>query len=182
MRRKWIGSVVAATLVVGSLSGCAGEEAEAAPAAAAAAPAAAPAAASAAASAPTGIQRTIVSRAAMQDGGKAGAFEPGGHTVVLKLVIPPETSVGWHAHYDGGAVIVDKGTATTYGLNGPMCEPVRVKAGEAIFVPPVPQHQHLLRNEGTEPVELTTYYWNVPPDKDAAVKAEQPSECPADLK
>lgn len=165
---------IAVAAAAASLSGC-GIGEDDATAAVAPAPAAAPTAAS-------GIQRTIVSRASLQDGGDAGKFKPGGHTVVIKLVFPPGTSSGWHAHYDGGAFVVDKGTMTTYGLDGPMCEPVQVTAGNAIFVPTVPKHQHLVRNEGTETVEATTYYWNVPPDKDVGVEAAQPTECPADLK
>lgn len=180
MRRTTSGiSMLAAALFAAVLSGCGGEDRATAADTGPAAPAPTPTASVD----PKAIQRSVISRATMTDGGKASEFRPDLHTVVGNLVIPPGGSTGWHVHYDGGAFIINKGTATTYGLNGSMCEAKQVTAGNAIFVPPMARHQHLVRNEGTETIEATTYYWNVPPDaKGTATPADQPKECPADLK
>jgi hypothetical protein len=77
--------------------------------------------------------------------------------------------------------IVDKGTLANYGLDGPACEAVITEAGQAYFVPPHAHHAHLGRNHGTERLEVTVYYFNVPPGQPSRIDAERPAECPADL-
>ncbi|MGH9042021.1 MAG: cupin domain-containing protein [Acidimicrobiia bacterium] len=73
--------------------------------------------------------------------------QPGKETTVHRITIGPGGSSGWHRHHDGGVFLVLSGTLTNYGLDGPACEPVEVKAGEAVFVPPHPHHAH----SGIEP-------------------------------
>jgi len=129
---------------------------------------------------PTGTTRTEISKGLLNGGG-AVEFKPGTETVVLKITVEPGGSTGWHSHPDGGVFIVDKGTLTNYGLDGPACEGVSTAAGQAYFVPPHAHHAHLGRNGGTETLELTVYYFNVPPGQPSRIDAERPAECPADL-
>jgi quercetin dioxygenase-like cupin family protein len=129
---------------------------------------------------PRGVTRTEVSKAILNGGGPV-EFKSGTETVVLKVTAEPGGSTGWHSHPDGGVFIVDKGTLTNYGLNGPACEAVITKAGQAYFVPPHAHHPHLGRNNGTEKLEVTVYYFNVPPGQSTRIDEERPKECPADL-
>jgi oxalate decarboxylase/phosphoglucose isomerase-like protein (cupin superfamily) len=76
--------------------------------------------------------------------------------------------------------IVDKGTMTNFRLDGPACEAVVTKAGQACFVPPHAHHPHLVRNAGTEKLEITVYYFNVPPGQPSRIDQQRPKECPAD--
>lgn len=57
-----------------------------------------------------------------------------------------------------------------------------VEAGGAYFVPPRAHHPHLALNKGTEPLELTVAYFNVPKGEPSRIDAEAPAECPADLR
>lgn len=125
--------------------------------------------------------RTEISKAVMADGGMVD-IQPGTETQVLHVSIEPGGSTGWHSHPDAGVFIVDSGALTNYGLDGGACEGVTVPAGEAAFVPPHPDHAHLGRNEGTEPLEITVMYFNVPPGGSSRADAEPPPECPADLR
>lgn len=132
------------------------------------------------ATAPKGATRTEISKAVLKGGGPV-EFKSGMETVVLKVTLEPGGSTGWHSHPDGGVFIVDKGTLTNYGLNGPACEAVVAKAGEAYFVPPHAHHPHLGKNNGTETLEITVYYFNVPPGQPNRIDQQRPKECPADL-
>ena len=128
-----------------------------------------------------GASRTIIADAIMADGGSIDV-RPGTETQVLRVTIAPGGSTGWHTHPDAGVFMVDSGTLTNYGLDGAACEPVTIEAGQAAFVPPHPHHPHLGRNEGTEPLEITVTYFNVPPGEPSRADAEPPAECPPDLR
>jgi len=117
----------------------------------------------------------------MATGGEVD-IRPGNETTVHHITIAPGGSSGWHSHHDGGAFLVMSGTMTTYGLDGEACEGVVVEAGNAYFVPPHPHHPHLVLNQGTEPLELTAVYFNVPKGEPSRLDAEAPAECPADLR
>ena len=129
---------------------------------------------------PTGATRTVIS-SAIVDGGGPVEFKPGMETQVLKVTLEPGGSTGWHSHPDGGVFIVDKGVLSNYGLDGPACQPIHVGPGHAYFVPPHAHHPHLGQNEGTETLEVTVYYFNVPPGQSSRIDAERPAECPPDL-
>lgn len=108
-------------------------------------------------------------------------FRPATEVQVLKLVLEPGASTGWHRHPEQGAFLVDKGTLTSYGLDGPPCEPVELAAGRAMFFGPHARHSHLVRNTGSEPLETTVLYFNLAPGQAGAVGAARPEECPPDL-
>jgi quercetin dioxygenase-like cupin family protein len=129
---------------------------------------------------PKGATRTEISKAVLTGGGPV-EFKPGTETVVLKVTLEPGGSTGWHSHPDGGVFIVDKGALTNYGLNGAACEGSVAKAGEAYFVPPHAHHPHLGKNHGTDKLEVTVYYFNIPAGQPSRIDQERPKECPADL-
>lgn len=127
-----------------------------------------------------GLTRTEVARGVVS-GGAPVTFKPGTETVVLKITLAPGASTGWHSHPDGGMFIVNKGVLASYGLNGPTCKATTILAGAAAFVPSHPHHAHLVRNEAKEPLEMTIYYFNVPPGAPTLIKAGRPGACPGDL-
>jgi mannose-6-phosphate isomerase-like protein (cupin superfamily) len=130
---------------------------------------------------PKDATRTDIARAVMTNGGQVDV-KPGEDTTVHRITIAPGGSTGWHSHPDAGVFIVMSGTMTTYGLNGSACESVTVPAGEAYFVPPHAHHPHLVLNKGSEPLELTSLYFNVPKGESSRADAKAPTECPADLR
>jgi mannose-6-phosphate isomerase-like protein (cupin superfamily) len=130
---------------------------------------------------PRDATRTDITRAVMATGGPV-EIEPGKETTVHHVTIAPGGSTGWHSHHAGGVFLVMSGTLTNYGLDGPPCEPVDVTAGNAYFVPVHPHHAHLGLNRGSEPLELTAVYFNVPKGEPSRLDAEAPAECPADLR
>ena len=72
-------------------------------------------------------------------------------------------------------------TLTSYGLDGPPCDPVEVPAGKVLFGGPHAHHSHLVHNQGAEALQVTVLYFNLAPGQAGAVDAERPKECPADL-
>ncbi|HEY3239474.1 MAG TPA: cupin domain-containing protein [Acidimicrobiia bacterium] len=130
---------------------------------------------------PRDATRTDIARALMTGGGDV-KIESGKETTVHHVTIAPGGSSGWHSHPDAGVFMVMSGTMTNYGLDGAACESVDVPAGQAYFVPPHAHHAHLALNKGSEPLELTVVYFNVPPGQPSRTDADAPAECPADLR
>jgi quercetin dioxygenase-like cupin family protein len=131
----------------------------------------------------SGATRTPISRSAVivsEEG--AVNFKSGMETEILKVAVEPGGSTGWHSHPSPGIFSVDKGVLSNYGLDGDACTATVVKAGQGYFVSEHPHHAHLGRNEGTEPLELTVTYFNVPPGAATRIEAERPAQCPEDLK
>jgi quercetin dioxygenase-like cupin family protein len=127
--------------------------------------------------------RTPISRAAVLVSEEdAVTFKSGLDSEVLKVVIEPGGSSGWHSHPSPGIFLVDKGTMTNYGLDGAPCKGVKVTAGQGYYVSQHPHHAHLVRNEGTETLEVTVTYFNVPSGEPTRIDAQRPAECPDDLK
>lgn len=134
------------------------------------------------ASPPSGASRTPISRSAVIVAGEGAVrFESGRDVEVLKVTVEPGGSTGWHSHPSPGIFSVDKGVLSNYGLDGAPCTAVTVKAGEGYFVSAHPHHPHLGRNEGSEPLELTVTYFNVPAGQPTRIEAERPAECPEEL-
>ncbi len=109
-------------------------------------------------------------------------FKSGLDAEVLKLVIEPGGSSGWHSHPGSGIFLVDRGTMSSYGLDDAACKAVQVPAGQGYFISEHPHHAHLVRNEGTETLQLTVAYFNVPSGQPGRIDAERPAECPEDLR
>jgi quercetin dioxygenase-like cupin family protein len=127
--------------------------------------------------------RTPISRAAvLVDEEAAVTFKAGRDAEVVKLAIEPGGSTGWHSHPSPGIFLVDRGTMSSYGLDGAACKAVQIAAGQGQFVSEHPHHAHLIRNEGTEPLEFTVAYFNVPSGQATRIDGERPAECPHDLK
>ncbi|MGH9003327.1 MAG: cupin domain-containing protein [Acidimicrobiia bacterium] len=137
--------------------------------------------AAAVATPPKDATRVDIARGVMTTGGPV-EIEPGRETTVHRITVAPGGSTGWHSHQAGGVFIVMSGTMENYGLDGPPCEPVVVEAGDAYFVPVHPHHAHLALNKGSEPLEVTAVYFNVPEGEPTRLDAEAPAECPADLR
>ncbi len=130
---------------------------------------------------PRDSTRTDIARAMMTGPGDV-QIEQGKETTVHHVTIAPGGSSGWHSHPGAGVFLVMSGTLTNYGLDGGACEAVEVPAGQAYFAPPHAHHPHLALNKGSEPLELTVVYFNVPPGEPSRYDAEAPAECPADLR
>ncbi|AWZ26991.1 MULTISPECIES: cupin domain-containing protein [Rhodococcus] len=83
-------------------------------------------------------------------------FVPDGvHAVAREITIEPGGSTGWHYH-DGPVLgIVRAGTLTHPEGD---CEPVTFETGDFINEPSGPDHLHVGRNLGTEPVILDVVY------------------------
>ena len=109
-------------------------------------------------------------------------FKSGRDAEVVKLALESGGSTGWHSHPSPGIFLVDKGTMSSYGLDGAACKAVQIAAGQGQFVSEHPHHAHLIRNDGTERLEFTVAYFNVPPGAATRIDAERPTECPDDLK
>ncbi|HEV3363309.1 MAG TPA: cupin domain-containing protein, partial [Acidimicrobiia bacterium] len=130
---------------------------------------------------PSGMTITEVSKATLASEAYTVDFRQGKETRVLKLVLEPGGTTGWHRHPQHGLFLVDKGTLTSYGLDGPPCEPVEFTPGKALSAGPHSQHAHLVRNLGTEPLEVTVLYFNLAAGEPGAVAADRPAECPTTL-
>jgi quercetin dioxygenase-like cupin family protein len=127
--------------------------------------------------------RTPISRGAvLVDEETAVTFKAGRDAEVVRLAIEPGGSTGWHSHPSPGIFLVDKGTMSSYGLDGAACKAVQIAAGQGQFVSEHPHHAHLIRNDGTERLEFTVAYFNVPSGQATRIDAERPAECPDDLK
>ena len=127
--------------------------------------------------------RTPISRGSVLVAEEAAVtFRSGRDAEVVKLALEPDGSTGWHSHPSPGIFLVDKGTMSSYGLDGAVCKPVQIGAGHGQFVSEHPHHAPLIRNEGTDRLEFTVLYFNVPPGQATRIDAERPTECPDDLK
>jgi quercetin dioxygenase-like cupin family protein len=71
---------------------------------------------------------------------------------VVSNVIAPGGHTGWHTHPGPSLITVKSGTITAYDGDDPACSPTVYTAGQG-FVDPGDGHVHILRNEGTVPVE-----------------------------
>lgn len=93
---------------------------------------------------------------------------------ILHATFPPGTDGGWHTHPGPGFVIITRGTATLYKGHDPQCTPQRFQAGEGFLDE---GHTHIVRNEGTEPLELYSIPL-VPAGANSGNEAPNPGNCP----
>jgi len=115
-------------------------------------------------------------------------IEAGKDVVIQTLTLEPGWSSGWHHHPADAYVLVKKGALTQY-LN--CTEKIVWQAGNAYYhaagehsMHPDHKGPQLARNEGTEPVEITVIFPNVPhsqPTEGLLVPRDfepPPAECP----
>lgn len=92
---------------------------------------------------------------------------------IAHVVLEPGADSGWHTHPGAALDIVTSGALTWY-FGGSDCDPARVEAGHAMFVPA--GVAHIGRNEGSEPAEVYVTYLvaaGAAPRNDAA----EPDNC-----
>ncbi len=90
----------------------------------------------------------------------------------------PKARAGRLGHVAEPDDLVDSGTLTTYGLDGPACEAVPVAAGKAVLFSAHAEHAHLVRNETTAPVTFTLLYFDLEPGQAGRSEAPTPDGCP----
>lgn len=129
---------------------------------------------------PSDMTKTELSRASLVSGAAGVDFAQGRETQVIKLSLEPGGTTGWHRHPVQGMFLVGQGTMTSYGLGGPPCDPVELTPDKAVLFGPG-DHPHLIRNTGTERLDLTVLYFNLTSGQGGAEPVERPSECPPDL-
>jgi quercetin dioxygenase-like cupin family protein len=124
------------------------------------------------------IVKTELAKAVLQVGSGAVTFRSGKETSAAQATFAPGASSGWHRHPGTGMFLVNSGTLTTYGLDGPACEPVQVGAGKALLFSAHADHAHLVRNETAEPVTFTVLYFDLEPGQAGRTEAPAPVACP----
>jgi Cupin domain. len=95
---------------------------------------------------------------------------------MLRNVIAPGGHTGWHTHPGPSIVSVKSGTATLYDGDDPNCTPATFPAGTG-FVDKGGEHVHILRNEGSEDLEVFVFSI-VPFEAARRVDAPAPGNCP----
>ena len=109
----------------------------------------------------SGLTRTPYGRGVHPEAGTI-EIEAGKETVVYSLTLAPGGSTGWHTHPGAVIFVVKSGTLTQYGLDGPACTAQTLVAGQAYIAPAHAHHPHLIRNDGTEPLEVIVTAFNTP--------------------
>lgn len=90
---------------------------------------------------------------------------------VQNVIVDAGGSSGWHHHPGPEFSIIKSGSGTLYRDS---CDPVVVNAGQAIFIPG--GMNHLLRNDGTVPLEVYVTYV-VPADTGVRNDEPRPQDC-----
>jgi len=100
--------------------------------------------------------------------------------VVQSLTLPPGGTTGWHRHPGDAIFVINSGTGSQWGLNGPACERVALVDGKCLprACSQRPCAAHLVKIEGADTATATVIYFNVPPGEQVAYRAEAPAECP----
>ena len=101
-------------------------------------------------------------------------------TSISTEVIEAGSSVGWH-HHDNNApalIIIKRGSAVEYTS----CTDKKLLVAGRTYLHQADHHMHptLLRNEGTEPVEIEVVYFNVSPQNPSGFPDGRPDPPPAD--
>ena len=98
-------------------------------------------------------------------------------TAFQQLTIPPGGYSGWHTHPGPTFVAVAQGEGTLYhGMSG--CPASKYGVGAGFMQPPTEVHN--MRNEGSAPLVLWSFYALPPGTANTAIRIDQPqpSECP----
>lgn len=124
------------------------------------------------------VHRADLGRGSHAEGGTI-TFDGGTETVVFTVVMPPDSTSGWHRHPGAVVVLVKSGTLTTYGLDQPPCTGVDLPTGAAYFEDDAANAKwpHFVRNKSAETVELVVTAFNVPAGAPARSDEPAPAEC-----
>lgn len=100
----------------------------------------------------------------------------GKDVVTQEVTIQPGASSGWHVHPGWELVTVKSGVLTVYAEDHPGCAPLSLGPGMTATANGRP---HLARNDGSTPVDLIVWYFDVPMGTGAAAsEVARPSNCP----
>lgn len=125
----------------------------------------------------SGLTRTPYGRGVHGEAGTV-EIEAGKETVAYSLTLAPGGSTGWHTHPGAVIFVVKSGALTQYGLDGPACTAQTLAAGQAYLAPAHAQHPHLVRNDGSQPLEVIVTAFNTPPGQPSRLDSDPPAECP----
>ena len=95
---------------------------------------------------------------------------------VVRNTVPPGGYSGWHTHPGPSIVSVKTGTATVYDGNDPYCRPHTYVAGTGFVDRGGAGHAHMVRNEGTVPLE-TIAFQIIPAGADRRIDVAAPGYC-----
>ena len=96
---------------------------------------------------------------------------------VVRNTVPPGGYSGWHTHPGPSIVSVKAGTATVYDGDDPNCTPHVYVAGTGFIDKGGSGHMHMVRNEGTVPLE-TIAFQIIPAGADRRIDAVSAGYCP----
>jgi quercetin dioxygenase-like cupin family protein len=98
-------------------------------------------------------------------------------TAYNQLTIAPGGQTGWHTHPGPTFVAVAQGEGTLYHA-GSGCPSTKYGPGAAFMQPPTELHN--MRNEGSTPLVLWSFYTLPPGTSNAAIRVDQPkpADCP----
>jgi mannose-6-phosphate isomerase-like protein (cupin superfamily) len=100
-------------------------------------------------------------------------------TAVQQATVQPGGSSGWHTHPGATFVAVAQGEGTIYRVIGSDCQATKIGVGTGFAQ--MPTELHMVRNEGTVPFVVYTFYVLPPgtPSTGIRVDQPQPAACPS---
>jgi quercetin dioxygenase-like cupin family protein len=104
--------------------------------------------------------------------------QAGKNIVVQTVVLEPNARALWHKNPGPAWVLIKRGTVTTY--RGCGADKELWKAGKAYYHHYGEHDTYVHVNEGTEPVELVSIFFNVPPEHPAGLLVGDPQAPPAE--
>jgi len=99
-------------------------------------------------------------------------------TAVQMATVQPGGSSGWHTHPGATLVAVAQGEGTLYRVVGSDCQATKIGVGTGFAQ--MPTELHMVRNEGTDPFVVYTFYVlpHGTPNTGIRVDQPQPAACP----
>ncbi len=100
-------------------------------------------------------------------------------TAFQQATVQPGGSSGWHTHPGATFVAVGQGEGTIYRVTGSDCQATKIGVGTGFAQ--MPTELHMVRNEGTVPFVVYTFYVLPPgtPSTGIRVDQPQPAACPS---
>jgi mannose-6-phosphate isomerase-like protein (cupin superfamily) len=100
-------------------------------------------------------------------------------TAVQQATVQPGGSSGWHTHPGATFVAVGQGEGTIYRVVGSDCPGTKIGVGTGFAQ--MPSELHMVRNEGTVPFTVYTFYVLPRGTASTAIRIDQPqpAACPS---